>query len=302
MIWLNQRDWLDLVEADIRKALMGTRMMDSPILRVSAKSGDGLPDLIAQLEKQLTSLPKRKDLGKPRLPIDRVFTIQGFGTIVTGTLLDGSLHSGDEIVIMPSTKTGKIRGLQTHKTKEDQAEAGQRTAVNLGGIDLDEVKRGDVLAHPNTYTPSRRVDAEIRLLKDGSIPLTHHTEVKFYLGAMETIGMVRLLDREVLKPGASGFVQLELREAVIAVPGDRFILRRPSPPETIGGGVIINAPVDRRYKRFDSAVLKSLAIKQAGDPAERYLQHIQSHFPISIANFEDQPIFHSRWGFWRGWL
>jgi selenocysteine-specific elongation factor len=129
------------------------------------------------------------------------------------------------------------------------------------------------------------VDAEIRLLKDGSIPLTHHTEINFYLGAKETVGMVRLLDCEVLRPGANGFVQLELREPVIAAPGDRFILRRPSPPETIGGGVIINAPADRRYKRFDPVALKSLVIKQAGDPTERYLQHIQSHFPISIAEF-----------------
>ncbi len=276
-------EWLNLIEVDIKNVLLGTRFEDALILRVSARSGFGLTDLIALLDKQLQSSPPRIDYSRPRLPIDRVFTIQGFGTIVTGTLLDGSLNLGDEIEILPSHRKGKIRGLQTHKTKEEKANPGQRTAVNLSGLDLDEISRGDVLVIPSTYNLSRLITAEIRLLKDASTAITHHSEYKLFLGAKETLGFVRLLDHEKLQPGETGYIQLDLRDLITAYPGDKFVLRRPSPPETIGGGTILEAPSDRRYKRFDPDTLKSLAIMKEGDPKDRTLSFIASHFPISIA-------------------
>ncbi len=277
-------EWIDLVEADIKKVLQGTRFENAPILRVSARTGFGLPELVATLAENLRSTPPRRDHGRPRLPIDRVFTIQGFGTIVTGTLLDGGLHVGDEIEILPSHRKGKIRGLQTHKTKEEKADPGQRTAVNLSGIDLDEVSRGDVLVKPDTYKLSRRITAEIRLLEDGSTPVAHHSEYKLFLGAKESLGFVRLLDHEKLLPGETGYIQLDLRDPITAFPGDRFILRRPSPPETIGGGIILEAPSDQRYKRFDPQTLSSLEIMKEGDPQDHYLSIITSHFPISISD------------------
>ncbi|HSK88107.1 MAG TPA: selenocysteine-specific translation elongation factor, partial [Anaerolineales bacterium] len=160
--------WLDLVETDIRAAVSGTVLGDAPILRVSAKTRAGLDDLISRLGTLLESKPARLDLNRPRLPIDRVFSMSGFGTIVTGTLLDGHLALGDEVEIVPSGQRGRVRGLQTHKKKETTAVPGSRTAVNISGIDTESVQRGEVVIHPGQYQPTRRLDARLRLLKDVS--------------------------------------------------------------------------------------------------------------------------------------
>ena len=178
--------WLDLVEADIRAAVKDTVMKDAPILRVSAKTKIGLESLVSNLETSLQQEPPRIDLGRPRLPIDRVFSISGFGTVVTGTLLDGQLAIGDDVEILPSGQKGRVRGLQTHKKKEDKAVPGSRTAVNISGIETESIQRGEVVVHPNQYQPTRRIDARFRLLKDVSSVLKHNSEVKFFVGASET--------------------------------------------------------------------------------------------------------------------
>jgi selenocysteine-specific elongation factor len=265
-------EWLDLVELDVRAALQGTTLQEAQAVRVSAKTGSGLDGLLAALERILAGAPERIDFGRPRLPVDRVFSMPGFGTVVTGTLSDGSLHSGDEIVVLPSGKTGRIRGLQTHRRKEDLARPGSRTAVNLGSLAVEDIRRGEVLATPGHYTPTRRIDVHFRLLPDAAGPLRHNTEVKFFLGAAETIGAARLLGAEELSPGAEGWLQLELRDPVVAVRGDRYILRRPSPGETIGGGVVVDPLPAVRHKRFDRAVLDSLQDLLAGSPADVLLQ------------------------------
>ena len=261
-------EWLDLVEADVRAAVTGTVMADAPIIRVSAKTKTGLDELLTKLTEILQNKPARLDLGRPRLPIDRVFSMPGFGTIVTGTLNDGQLALGDEVVILPSGAKGRVRGLQTHKKKEEKAVPGSRTAVNISGLAVENVKRGEVVAHPGQYEPTRRVDARIRTLKDVSAPLKHATEVKVFVGATETIATLRLLGAETLNPGEEGWIQLELRDPVVAVRGDRYILRRPSPGETLGGGVIVDHQPKGRHKRFDKKVLKSLASLAAGSPAD----------------------------------
>ncbi|HEY9151410.1 MAG TPA: selenocysteine-specific translation elongation factor [Anaerolineales bacterium] len=265
---INDKDWLDLVEADIRSAVKNTILQDAPILRVSSRTHSGLDQLLATLSEILKQKPARADLGRPRLPIDRIFTMSGFGTVVTGTLIDGYLSLGDEIQILPSGLTGRIRGLQTHKKKEEQAQPGSRTAVNISGISTEQIQRGEVLVHPNQYLPTRRVDARFRLLKDVASPLKHSSEVKVFIGASETIGTLRLLDSEELSPGEEGWIQLELRDPIVAVRGDKYILRRPSPSETLGGGIIVDAQPKNRHKRFDDEVLKSLASLAQGSPVD----------------------------------
>jgi len=188
--------------------------------------------------------------------------------VITGTLSDGQLAVGDEVEILPSGLLGRIRGLQTHKKKEEKAQPGSRTAVNIAGLAAEQIKRGEVLTHPHQYQITRRVDARFRLLPDASTPVHHNSEVKVFVGTSETLATLRLLGIEELIPGEEGWIQLELKELIVAVRGDRYILRRPSPSETLGGGVIVDAQPKARHKRFDDQVLKSLASLAQGSPAD----------------------------------
>jgi selenocysteine-specific elongation factor len=261
-------DWLDLIETDIRAAVSDTVLQDAPIIRVSSKTKSGLNSLLSNLQALLENKPARPDLNRPRLPVDRVFTMSGFGTVVTGTLGDGHLSLGDEVEILPSGKRGRIRGLQTHRRKEETAVPGSRTAVNISGVDTESIQRGEVVVHPGQYQPTRRLDARFRLLKDVSSPIRHSDEVKLFVGASETIAMLRLLGKDELNPGEEGWIQLELRDPVVAVRGDRYILRRPSPAETLGGGMIVDHQPRGRHKRFDEEVIRSLESLSQGTPAE----------------------------------
>lgn len=265
-------EWLDLVEADLQDTLAGTALANAPIVRVSARSGEGLDALVQALQDVLSQHPHRPDLGRPRLPVDRVFTLPGFGTIVTGTLTDGHLSVGDAVEILPPGIEGRIRGLQTHKQAEEKAQPGSRTAVNISGVSVDEIHRGDVVVLPKTYQPTKMIDVWVRLLKDANTPLKHNSEVKFFLGAAEVIARVRLLGMQELKPGEEGFLQLMLHHPVVALRQDRFILRRPSPAETIGGGQVVNPHPQRRHKRFNEAKLEELAQMMVGTPEEILLQ------------------------------
>jgi len=264
--------WLDLVTTDIRTAVSDTVLRDAPILRVSAKTKTGLNELVSALSKLLEGKPARLDLNRPRLPIDRVFTMSGFGTVVTGTLSDGHLSVGDEVQILPSGFTGRIRGLQTHKKKEDIAIPGSRVAVNISGITTEQIQRGEVVTHPGQYESTRRLDARFRLLKNISSSVKHGDEIKFFIGASETIATLRLLGVEELQSGEEGWIQLELREPVVAMRGDRYILRRPSPGETIGGGMVVDPQPKGRHKRFDNIVLKSLESLLQGSPTDILLE------------------------------
>jgi selenocysteine-specific elongation factor len=261
-------DWLDLIETDIRHAVSDTVLKDAPILRVSAKENIGLKELTHALEKLLQEKPARPDLNRPRLPIDRVFTISGFGTVVTGTLQDGHFSIGDEVEILPGGMQGRIRGLQTHKKKEETAMPGSRTAVNISGVDMEQIRRGDVLAKTNQYQATRRIDAKFKALKDIQKSLAHGDEVKFFVGASETIATLRLLGAEEIKAGEEGWIQLELRDPLVALRGDRYILRRPSPGETLGGGAVVDHQPKGRHKRFDANVIKSLEALAQGSPSD----------------------------------
>ncbi len=261
-------EWLDLVESDIRAVLQGTVMESAPAVRVSARTGSGLDNLVRTLSGILQNTPPRLDLGRPRLPIDRVFSMPGFGTVLTGTLSDGHLSLGSEVEILPSGKKGRVRGLQTHKKKEETAIPGSRTAVNVSGLAVEELQRGEVLVTPGHYQPTRRLDARFRLLKDVSASLKHGTEVKLFLGTAEVIAALRLLGIDELHPGEEGWIQLELRDPLVTTRGDRYILRRPSPSETLGGGQVVDPHPSKRHRRFDAGILSGLESLSKGTPAE----------------------------------
>ena len=266
--------WLDLVEEDVRDVLKGTVLEGAPVVRVSARSGEGISELLETLDQVLAERPPRQDLGRPRLPVDRVFSIAGFGTVVTGTLSDGHFRVGDEVEILPQGLQGRIRGLQTHKQKEDLALPGSRTAVNISGVALKQIKRGNVVTHTGDYKTTRRIDVRFRLLPDASQQLKHNTEVKFFVGAAEILARVRTLGIEVINPGEEGWLQLEMREPVVVSRGDHYILRRPSPGETLGGGTVIDPNPRQRHKRFSGGVVQRLESLAEGTPAEVLLQAI----------------------------
>ncbi len=281
-------EWLDLVEADIRKEVSGTVLQDAPIVRVSAKSRSGVDSLKDALDVLLSKHPNRRDFGRPRLSVDRVFSLAGFGTIVTGTLQDGVFRVGDKISILPAGIDGRIRGLQTHKTDESFAVPGSRTAINISGISVAEIHRGDVVTHPGDYRPTRRLDVHFRLVDDVQAPLAHNMSVKLFLGASETLARVRLLGKEKLLPGDDGWLQLEPENPVVAFRGDRYILRRPSPGETLGGGVIVDPYADRRYKRFDKTVLERLQAYLKGDPGDLVMLALAANELLSIREISDK--------------
>jgi selenocysteine-specific elongation factor len=269
---VQEPDWLDLVEADLHEVLARTVLAEAPILRVSAKTGAGIPEIKAALSDCLAHQPLRPDLNRPRLPVDRVFTIAGFGTVVTGTLTDGRLQMGDEVVILPRNLHGRVRGLQTHKRKEQTAVPGSRTAINISGVSLEDVQRGDVIAHPGDYRATQRLDASFRLLADARGPLKHNTEVKLFIGAAELVARVRLLGAEEIAPGQQGWLQLEMSQPVVAVRGDHYILRRPSPGETLGGGIVVEPFPKGRHKRFSAATVQALQALSQGTPADVLFQ------------------------------
>ncbi len=277
-------EWLDLVEADVRGVVAGTVLEKAPLVRLSARTRQGLPALKQALQSVLEHCPPRVDAGRPRLPVDRVFTISGFGTVVTGTLSDGSLRVGDEVVLLPGGKRGRVRGLQTHKRSQQVALPGSRTAVNLAGVRREQVRRGDVLCLPETYRPTRRFDAHIRLLPQASHPLKHNTSVKLFIGAAEIMARVRVIGQETVVPGSEGLLQLEPEKPVVAARGDRFILRIPSPPETIGGGAVLDPFPGGRHKRFDAAVLERLQALRGGSPVDLLTQALER---LGLAQVEE---------------
>lgn len=262
---LVDEDWLDLVEEEVREAVAGTVLEDAPIVRVSAITGEGIDDLRRVLDREAAATPPKEASGLARLPVDRVFKVAGFGTVVTGTLWSGRLKVGQSVAILPQGLTSRVRGLQVHGHSVEEAVAGQRVAVNLAGVEAGELERGSVVAEPGAFAPTTRLDAELYLLPQARA-LAHRTRVRFYLGTAEAFGRVLLLDREELAPGETAFAQLILEAPVVAARGDRFVLRSYSPMATIGGGEVVEA-LARRHKRYRAEVLASLHVRRRGDPA-----------------------------------
>ncbi len=272
---LAEPDWLNLIEESIREVVSGTFLEDSPIVRVSAVTRAGISELTAALDLLLPTISRPVGHSKPRLPIDRVFSLQGFGTVVTGTLIGGPLELGQDVRVMPAGLQTRIRGLQMHNQKVERALPGSRVAVNLTGLAVEELQRGDVLSLATVLQPTHRIDVRLQLLASAPAPLDQNDAVDFFAGAAELPAWITLLDREQLHPGESGWVQLRFHRPIAFLKGDRFIIRRPSPSLTIGGGEIID-PNPLRHRRFRPEVLSALEVLALGDPDELILQLLES--------------------------
>jgi len=260
---LVEEEWLDLVEEEVKEELRGTFLEGAPLVRVSAFTGQGIEELKETLE-ELASATTPKEVASPlRLPLDRIFSLSGFGTIVAGTLFGGVLKAEDEVEILPLKRRLRVRSLEVHGQKVKEAYAGQRVAVNLPGIEVSELKRGDVLVLPDTFIPTRRLAASMRLLEDAEVK--ENQRVRFYLGTAEVFGRLLPLEKKEIKGGEEFYGRLILEEPVVAVFGDHFILRRYSPLSTLGGGIITDPFARRKHLSL------SLSL------ADLFLQKIEEH-------------------------
>jgi selenocysteine-specific elongation factor len=257
VIALTKRDlvddeWAALAITDVRAALRGTALADAPLVEVSSTTRRGLDALLLALERVLGDAPTRRDVGRPRLPVDRSFTMSGFGTVVTGTLLDGSLAVGDEIVALPGDIRGRVRGLQTHRRSLDVARPGSRVAANLSGIEKEAVSRGMVVARAGSLETTNTLAVHLAILPSASAALEHDEEVKVHVGTAETMARASLLEGPAIAPGETAWAQLRLAASVAVAVGDRLVIRRPSPSETIGGGAVADLAAARLRRRAET--------------------------------------------------
>lgn len=273
-------EWLEMVEEEVRQAVKDTPLADAPLLRVSAVTGQGIPELKAAITQMALAIPARPAAGQARLPIDRSFSSTGFGTVVTGTLWSGHLNLGDTVELWPGGTPARIRTLQVHNEKVDAANAGQRVAINLAGVEVAQAPRGGWLAASHLLSPSYRLDVELQLLKSAKAQ-GQRSRIRLHHGTAEILGRIQLLDREELAPGESCFAQIALEEPITALRGDRFVIRSYSPMVTIGGGKIIEGQA-ARHKRYREEVLEEMAVKAAGSPAELFMAALHSTAPYLL--------------------
>ncbi|HUQ42400.1 MAG TPA: selenocysteine-specific translation elongation factor, partial [Candidatus Limnocylindrales bacterium] len=274
VIALTKRDlvddeWAELVRTEVRTATSATPLANAPMIEVSATARTGLRELVAALEDVLGATPARRDTGRPRLPVDRAFTMTGFGTVVTGTLIDGALEVGDEVELVPSSLRARVRGLQTHRRTIDRATPGSRVAVNLAGVDKAEVERGMVVVRAGTIASTTSVALRLTVLPSASAAVGHDEQVKVHAGTAEVMARVNLLEGAEIAAGARAWVQLRLAKALAVAVGDRVVVRRPSPSETLGGGIITDLAPERARRRPE--VVAALVRQTAPSPIARVL-------------------------------
>ena len=250
-------EWLEMVSEDIREFTVGTFLEEAPIVPVSSTTGQGLGDFIKALDTLSEVVPERSSSGLFRLPVDRVFTMKGFGTVITGTLISGRIGVGETIMIYPGEIVSKVRGLQVHNQSVETAEAGMRTAINFQGLEKAAINRGDMIGRENTLIPSYMVDLELAYLASNKKPIKNRTQVRFHTGTSESMGNLILLDRDELIPGDTCPAQIRLEEPVSLIRDDRFVVRSTSPVRTIGGGKVLN-PIPGKHKRFQQEIIEGL--------------------------------------------
>ena len=250
---LVDREWLDLVTEEVRDFVAGSFLEGAPIVPVSSRSGAGLDGLRAELSRLAGTADEKRREGHFRLPVDRVFTVAGFGTVVTGTLLSGEIRVGDELELLPSGREGRVRGIQAHGVKSEQGQAGQRLAVNIQGIDLDQAHRGDVVVPRGLFRTTRAVDVRLDYLPSAPRELKHRATLRLHSATYEVPAQVILLDRDTLQPGESAYVQLRLKAPALLLSGDSYILRMSAPAVTVGGGVVLDPFPPRRRRRSGEA-------------------------------------------------
>ncbi|WP_352420095.1 selenocysteine-specific translation elongation factor [Proteiniborus sp.] len=278
---LVDEEWLELVEEDVRDGVKGTFLENSPIIPVSSTTKSGINKVI-EIVDRLTEEVKERDVTETaRLPVDRVFSMSGFGTIVTGTLSAGRFNIGDEVQVFPGNRIGRIRSIQVHGTDSDRAYGGQRVAINIAGLKKSEIERGNVIAPIDSLESTMMIDVKLKLLEDSQRIIDNRTRLRLYTGSSEVLCRVVFLDREQLTPGESCYAQLRLEEEIVAKRGDRFIIRFYSPMMTIGGGEILE-PNPPKRKRFDEDTIRELEIKEKGkitDVVEEIIKDKSNLFP-----------------------
>ena len=279
---LVDEELVELVQAEVSDALAGSSLEGSTMLGVSAHTGAGIEELKQAIDRTLDETPNRRDLGRPRLPVDRCFSISGFGTVVTGTLIDGAFAVGQEVELQPSGGQCRIRGLQTHQSRVDFTDPGVRLAVNLSGIARSDVERGQVLTVPGWLRPVRRLDARVRMVANAPHALKHNEGVTFHLFTGETTARVRLLDADRLAPEAEGWVQVLLDEPIPMVKGDFFVIR--SAEDTLGGGQVVDPNPRRRYRRFDAGVIERLMMLDQGAAEDVLISVADQWGPCNLAD------------------
>lgn len=271
---LVEPDWLELVKEDVAGLVRGTFLDGAPVIAVSAKTGEGLPELRAALSALASIIPPRAADQLPRLPIDRVFTIKGFGTVVTGTLSAGRFGVDDRVEVFPRGLQAKIRGLQTHGHTVTEARAGQRTAMNLQGLERAAIERGDVVGLAATLVAASTVDGTLELLADAPRALKTRDRIRFHVGTSEVMARVLFLDRSELAPGDTAFARIRLEAPVVAMPRDRFVVRSYSPIVTIGGGTLLDVDPPR-VRRKGGALMAHLALLDRGTPEQVLEEHVR---------------------------
>jgi len=279
---LVDEEWLELVEEEIREELEGTFLEGSPIAKVSAATGQGIPELVELIEKLTAEEVEQKDVNTiPRLPIDRVFTLSGFGTIITGTLLAGTITKEDTLQVYPLGKECKIRSIQVHGQDVEKCYAGQRVAINLSNIKKSELRRGCVLAPINNMKNTTLLDVRMNIIPSSKRVLTNQSRLHLFTGTSEILCRAFLLDQEEIGPGETGLVQLRLEEEIALRRGDKFVVRFYSPMETIGGGVVLE-PNPKRKKRFHPETIEELKRKESGSSEDVIEMHVKAHAETMI--------------------
>ena len=270
---LVEHDLMEMVREEVADLMKGSFLEGAPILSVSAVTREGIPELITTLDRLSEHVEERTPNGLLRLPIDRVFVMKGFGTVVTGTMISGTLSIGEPVEILPAGLEGKVRNLQVYNRPVEKAVAGERTAVNLQGLEASTVERGEVLVHAKTLVPTQLLDVFLEYLPNSPRPLKSRTIQRFHIGTNLTLATIFLLGHEELAPGEGGFAQLRLEQPVVAMPKDRFVIRGSSAIQTMGGGLVLDTHPSK-HKRFSPSVLKDLAVLRDGSGEEILRQHI----------------------------
>jgi len=269
-----ETEMVDLVEIEVREFLKGSFLEHAPILRVSSHTGEGIPQLIDTLRGSITKVAAKNENDIFRLPIDRSFTMKGFGTVVTGTLVAGRVRKEEEVEIFPAARTVRVRGVQVHGRSAAQATAGQRTALNLQGIEVGDVQRGMVLTVPRLFAPTSMFDCHLELLPSAPNAIVGRKRIRFHIGTTEVMGYAVLLGQDRLEPGHSALVQIRLEEPTFALPGDRFIIRQYSPMITIGGGEVLDA-MPEKHRSTDKSVIERLRVLKEGTTEDRIIAVVE---------------------------
>lgn len=260
-------DWLELVKDDVKSFLKGTFLEDEEIIPLSSKTGEGIPKLIGRLQRIVEKIEEKNSKGPLRLPIDRVFTMKGFGTVISGTIISGKISVGDTVIIEPKGIMAKVRGIQVHNSKVSESVAGVRTAVNFQGIEKELIERGYVITRPSEFKVTSKIDVSMNYLSSMEKKLKNKSNIRFHHGTSEILGKIFILDKDEISPGESAFCQINLEKPTILAPYDPFILRSISPVGTIGGGIILDTMADK-HKKYEQSVISQLNLMLNGENEE----------------------------------